>query len=361
MDAITKKLKRKVYSMSHGFTEEEIPVTFREFIIKDYTKSDLIASSIYQEIIALGRAEDLFTNASFELLENDFRIFIAETTIPAKINKDGDNVDCYPKVLGVAVVQDNRSSISYMEEVDTKHINFLVVDEKYRKMGIAENLLDLIFTSMSADIPTVSLNVEHDNAAAINLYEKLGFRILNKEEYFDEMYRINIPEFQVLANIASKGIEYVYMNCSRKDITDFFENIETNSKIVNSNRLEIKSLKDKYPSAINLVRNWVLDFEKFRSEQPENTFSDFMESIYGQNPYMYTAKKEFGRCPVGIIKNSTVYKKCERQASGLGKKIIFTISERVKSDITVEKYGNKDDLKVSRSNISGLAESMGFE
>lgn len=365
MDAITKTFKRKVYKKSNGFVEEEIPVTFREIILKDYTASDLQASSLVQEMITLGKENSLFTDEIFKYCDyEDYNFYIAETQVSKK------GIGQKPKLLGVAIVIQHKAQIFEgfyginEEGILSANIDFLVVDKDFRKLGIAENLLDFVFNSLDSEIVSVSLNVEKNNTPAQNLYEKLGFSFIEHEEMYGKMYKINVPEFQVLANIASKGIEYVYMNCNRKDIAEFMENIEENSKFVNSNRIEIKSLKEKYPSSIDLIKDCVLDFEKFRREQPGKTFVDFIIALNGQKTDTYYSVKDTRKQPIGCIKNYTVYKKCEKQAQGLGKKILFTIAQTVESDITNGKYADKSELiKTGKNGIgtSSIAVEMGFD
>ncbi len=365
MDAITKILKRKVYQKSNGFVEEEIPVTFRKLILKDYTVSDLQASSLVREMIALGEENKLFTDEIFKYSDyEDSTFYIAET----KVNKKG--IGQVPKLLGVAIVNEDETQMFqgytsiYQDQILSSNIDFLVVDKDYRNLGIAENILDFVFGSLNSEMIFVYLNVENNNTPAKTLYEKLGFKYVDTGNMYSKMYKINVPEFQVLSNIASKGIEYVYMNCNRKDIVEFLDNIEENSKFVNSNRLEIKSLKEKYPSAIDLVKDCVLEFEKYRREEPGKTFVDFMTLLNGQKTNTYYSVKDMGKQPVSFIKNNTVFKKCEKQAHGLGKKIVFTIAQRVESDITIDKYADKSQLtrtgKTDRV-VSPLAEKMGFD
>lgn len=363
MDTTIKTMKRKVYQLSKGFVDEELPITFRELNLDGYTQSDLKASSIIKDIVKLGKDNGLYDSSIFFIKElMDFRFYIAE------VPDNSHDWESAPKIVGVAIVEDVADHIYNIEdvgEVKSSHIDFLVVDEKYRGIGIGQSLIDFVFNSLDSDIIATSLNVNDDNYNARNLYEKMGFRYSEApSEFIDSrvMRRINNPDFQIISNIGSKGIEYVYMNCNRSDIIDFLDNIEENSKLVNSNKIEIKSLKEKYPSAIELVKEWVLGFEKFKREQPTKTYADYMCAIYGKPILMDKNRVSYQKpVNVGLLKNTNVYKKCDKQASGLGMKVMYVVSHKVRNDIIGEKYANKSELEVSGNRISLFSKSLGFD
>jgi ribosomal protein S18 acetylase RimI-like enzyme len=65
-------------------------------------------------------------------------------------------------------------------------VSSLAVDEKFRRRGIASQLLDeverLVKESEDSDLDSVELTVNGWNASAIALYEKRGFEALEEED-----------------------------------------------------------------------------------------------------------------------------------------------------------------------------------
>jgi len=61
---------------------------------------------------------------------------------------------------------------------DIGHIISIAVDKKFRGMGIGNKLLDRVLEELKkAHAKRIFLEVSKDNIAAINLYEKKGFKI----------------------------------------------------------------------------------------------------------------------------------------------------------------------------------------
>lgn len=68
---------------------------------------------------------------------------------------------------------------------DTADILDLVVGEDNRYMGVASNLLDYFISDLSDSIKLITLEVSTNNKAAINLYNKFGFEIVNvRKKYY---------------------------------------------------------------------------------------------------------------------------------------------------------------------------------
>lgn len=68
---------------------------------------------------------------------------------------------------------------------DTADILDLIVDEENRYMGVASNLLDYFISDLSESIKLITLEVSTNNKAAINLYNKFGFEIVNvRKKYY---------------------------------------------------------------------------------------------------------------------------------------------------------------------------------
>lgn len=62
---------------------------------------------------------------------------------------------------------------------ETMDIVNIVVDPNYRNMGIASSLLTYIY-NLFVDVENILLEVNENNIAAINLYKKNNFEVINK-------------------------------------------------------------------------------------------------------------------------------------------------------------------------------------
>ncbi len=89
----------------------------------------------------------------------------------------------------VFVYEENNRVIGFLhitilyEVVDIINI---VVDENYRNQKIASNLLDHMMSDLTTDTKIITLEVNVTNEAAINLYKKFGFEIVNiRKNYYD--------------------------------------------------------------------------------------------------------------------------------------------------------------------------------
>ena len=58
---------------------------------------------------------------------------------------------------------------------DRIEIDYIIVDETYRKSGIGSKMLDYLIRNN--DVKNITLEVNENNKAAINLYLKHGFKI----------------------------------------------------------------------------------------------------------------------------------------------------------------------------------------
>ena len=73
--------------------------------------------------------------------------------------------------------------ISFSSIYERCEINYIAVDEKYRRRGIAQKLLDFCFNSN--DFDNISLEVREDNVEAINFYLKKGFeKVSTRDNYY---------------------------------------------------------------------------------------------------------------------------------------------------------------------------------
>lgn len=79
--------------------------------------------------------------------------------------------------------------IVFKKIYDRIEIEYIIVDKKFRKSKIATSLLDyLINYSKDENLENISLEVNVNNIAAINLYKKFDFEVVAKREnyYKDE-------------------------------------------------------------------------------------------------------------------------------------------------------------------------------
>lgn len=74
--------------------------------------------------------------------------------------------------------------ISYTSILDTTDIVDIIVIEPYRKKKIASNLIDYVITNSKPNTIFL-LEVAVDNLAAINLYNKFGFKVIHtRKKYY---------------------------------------------------------------------------------------------------------------------------------------------------------------------------------
>ena len=124
----------------------------------------------------------------------------AEVNDIAKINELGkiinDNFDVLYNIE--EMLNDNYSAI-YVYTIDEEVVGFLsatvlpdtadildvVVDSNYRRKRIATNLLDYFISDLDKKVQLITLEVRVNNEAAIELYSKFGFEIVNiRKKYY---------------------------------------------------------------------------------------------------------------------------------------------------------------------------------
>lgn len=77
-----------------------------------------------------------------------------------------------------------RNTPELFNNVTTGYISDLYVDENYRGSGLADKLMDeCIIWIKGKGIENVRLNVNSENKRAINFYQKIGFKEVNKTLY----------------------------------------------------------------------------------------------------------------------------------------------------------------------------------
>lgn len=103
-------------------------------------------------------------------------------------NNFGNIVENDPFVYYIKYEEKHLKGIlSYSFIYDRIELNYILVDEIYRRQGIGESLL-LFLEQIAKEkkVYNISLEVECNNKPAISLYQKLGYQIVAKrEKYYD--------------------------------------------------------------------------------------------------------------------------------------------------------------------------------
>lgn len=99
-----------------------------------------------------------------------------------EFNQDLNNTsNPYLKIKGYYINEKIVGAIVYEDIYNRFEIDYIVVDNNFRRRGIATNLIKSIIDSKPENI---TLEVRENNIAAINLYKKLGFEIVSKREKY---------------------------------------------------------------------------------------------------------------------------------------------------------------------------------
>ena len=92
--------------------------------------------------------------------------------------------DGFSKVL---VYEEELEVVGFITATDlgeTCDIVSLVVDPRYRNKMVASNLIDYLISELSENLKIITLEVDSNNIAAINLYEKFGFEVVNVRRHY---------------------------------------------------------------------------------------------------------------------------------------------------------------------------------
>ncbi len=93
--------------------------------------------------------------------------------------------DEYTKILVYEKDREIISFLMYVELEETVDILNIIVKEEYRNKKIASCLIDYLFSGLKSSVKVITLEVRKTNKAAINLYEKFGFEIINvRKKYY---------------------------------------------------------------------------------------------------------------------------------------------------------------------------------
>ena len=90
--------------------------------------------------------------------------------------------------LGFVCLDDSDTPVAYVGMVsvlDEGQITNVATHPDFRRMGLGTRLLEALLTeARKRSIVTVTLEVRESNAAAISLYEKHGFAVVGRRNYF---------------------------------------------------------------------------------------------------------------------------------------------------------------------------------
>ncbi len=100
-------------------------------------------------------------------------------------NLHGLDNDNFTKVL--VYEKDNQviGFLMYTELEETADVVDIVVKEEYRQKRVASCLLDAMISELKDSVKLLTLEVRKSNVAAISLYKKFGFEIINtRKKYY---------------------------------------------------------------------------------------------------------------------------------------------------------------------------------
>lgn len=90
----------------------------------------------------------------------------------------------------VIVYEENDMVVGFIlatDLVETCDILTIIVDPEYRRKKIATNLLNYLLGELSPLLKMVTLEVATKNKAALNLYEKFDFEVVNiRKNYYKD-------------------------------------------------------------------------------------------------------------------------------------------------------------------------------
>ncbi|MBE6154336.1 MAG: ribosomal-protein-alanine N-acetyltransferase [Firmicutes bacterium] len=104
----------------------------------------------------------------------------------SKVNNISEMLeDKYSKVV---VYEKGDKVVGFIMATDlgeTCDILDIVVDPEYRKQKIASNLITYLISDLSEELKMITLEVSNNNEAALKLYERFGFEIINvRKKYY---------------------------------------------------------------------------------------------------------------------------------------------------------------------------------
>ncbi len=110
---------------------------------------------------------------------------------------DDDNKISYNKIeenpfVKLYVMLDNQDIVGYLNYsiiYDRMELNYICVVLAYRRKGIATKLLShMLRDASSSKCSNITLEVRENNQSAINLYSKLGFKVVaTRKKYYKDV------------------------------------------------------------------------------------------------------------------------------------------------------------------------------
>ena len=89
---------------------------------------------------------------------------------------------CIADGYEVDVAQRDGQVVGFLASTDKDgscYIKLIAVDEKFRGLGMAEDLLRFTLTRVAFGVKTATVETEVANVPAVRLYEKIGFRVVS--------------------------------------------------------------------------------------------------------------------------------------------------------------------------------------
>ena len=105
----------------------------------------------------------------------------------------------FAKVYSINEMLEDKYSKIYVYEIDDVIVGFiiatdlketcdilsLIVDPEYRNKKVATNLIDYLISELDENLKLITLEVRANNTAAIHLYDKFGFEVVNvRKKYY---------------------------------------------------------------------------------------------------------------------------------------------------------------------------------
>ena len=90
----------------------------------------------------------------------------------------------FNKIIGYYIDNKIFGFLDYSVMYEKIEINYIFVINEYRRKNIAYNLIKYVIDNYEFDNITLEVNV--NNIGAINLYKKLGFKVISiRKNYYD--------------------------------------------------------------------------------------------------------------------------------------------------------------------------------
>ena len=119
-----------------------------------------------------------YNKNDLEFIKNKLSNFQKNIALESIINNPFTKIYIYKE-------SEDIGFIIYSKYYERMEIDYIFVEQKYRKKGIASKLINYIITE-NKDIQNITLEVSVENIPAINLYKKFGFAVVaTREKYYN--------------------------------------------------------------------------------------------------------------------------------------------------------------------------------